>query len=235
MRRCFLLITAGTMAVVLRPSVALAGMPSIVLTDWASTKLSAISFFVAVFLLAAAVARWLWNALARDFPKLPQITYRRALAATALWGLMLAVVLTMIAGARELLTPGAWQKRGALYEVAAPKSLPPAGDTASSSLKARREHLRRLDVALVDYATQHRGHYPPADSTAIAASLWEVPGGYGLRYLYVPGQSVAQSSHILAYEPELDDGPRLVLQLDGKIVAVKSEQLRQMLAAEKRS
>ncbi len=34
-----------------------------------------------------------------------------------LWGLLFTVVLAMISGARELMTPGAWEKQGATYRL----------------------------------------------------------------------------------------------------------------------
>ncbi len=70
------------------------------------------------------VIRWLWNSLARDFSRLPRLSYGKALAAVGLIGSLLAVVLTMIAGARELMTPGAWVKEGLLYKVNAESAGP---------------------------------------------------------------------------------------------------------------
>ncbi|MEX2173364.1 MAG: hypothetical protein WD872_03320 [Pirellulaceae bacterium] len=35
----------------------------------------------------------------------------------ALWGLLFVIVLTMISGARELMTPGAWEKQGLTYKL----------------------------------------------------------------------------------------------------------------------
>jgi hypothetical protein len=34
-----------------------------------------------------------------------------------LWGLLFLLILTMISGARELMTPGAWEKHGSTYEL----------------------------------------------------------------------------------------------------------------------
>ncbi len=119
-----LLAIIAVTALALRPAVALAGMPSTFdlfdLSDWAAARFETISFFVALFLLLAVVLRLLWNFLARDFTTLPVLTFRRALAAVLLLSLLLAVVLTMIAGARELLTPGAWQKQGHSYRLSEP-------------------------------------------------------------------------------------------------------------------
>ena len=119
MRRLLAIIAMALLA--LHPTVALAGMPSATLTDWAATRVETISFFVAVFFVLVVVVRALWNSLARDFPKLPVLTFKRALAAVLLLSLLLAVVLTMIAGARELLTPGAWQKQGHTYRLSEPQ------------------------------------------------------------------------------------------------------------------
>ena len=67
--------------------------------------------------LLALLVKLLWNYLAKDFSKLPPMTYRKALAAVTLWGLLFLLVLTMISGARELMTPGAWEKQGATYKL----------------------------------------------------------------------------------------------------------------------
>ena len=114
------LLLAAALGVAFRPCQALAGMPSPVLSDWAEIRVETISFFVVLLLICTAVIRWLWNYLAKDFPALPRLGYGKTLAGVVLVGLLLAVVLTMIAAARELLTPGAWQKQGLLYKVAAP-------------------------------------------------------------------------------------------------------------------
>src|SRR5260370_29350241 len=103
------------------PGGALAGMPSplpsdlptaLRLSDSAAQRLQTISFFVAVLLVSAAAFRLLWNFLQRDFPKLPRLTFFKALGVVLLWGLLFVIVLTMISGARELMTPGAWVKQG---------------------------------------------------------------------------------------------------------------------------
>ncbi len=114
-------------------AMAMAGMPSPLPTDVAKTlrlteaaemRLEAISFFVAVLLVSPLLVRWLWNSVARDFPRMPRITYGKSLALVVIWGLLFLVVLTMIAATRELMTPGAWQKQGLLYKL--PPSQSPA-------------------------------------------------------------------------------------------------------------
>src|SRR5262245_65868611 len=110
----------------LSPRIALAGMPTLLPTHWtasgrqpgysgkwatdAAPFLQAISFFVVVLLATAWAVKGLWHVVRRDVAWLPALTYRRALGLVTLWGLLLIVVLTMISGARELMTPGAWRK-----------------------------------------------------------------------------------------------------------------------------
>ena len=102
---------------------ALAGMPSVTLAEVPRMRLSGISFFLAVILIVALGIMGLWNVLRRDFPRMPRLSYARALALTVLLGLCFNVVLLMIAGTRELMTPGAWEKSGITYEL---KSKPDA-------------------------------------------------------------------------------------------------------------
>jgi hypothetical protein len=92
------------------PGVARAGMPSVNLADVARMRVQTISFFLAGLLLSSWVVQLLWNYLRRDFTALPRLTYGKALGVVVLWGLLFVLVLTMISGARELMTPGAWEK-----------------------------------------------------------------------------------------------------------------------------
>jgi hypothetical protein len=101
------------------PTLAFAGMPTPpTLTDIAQMRVEAISFFLVVLLGCALLIRVIWNrALRPSFPKLPLLNFWRALALVVLWGLLFVIVLTMISGARELMTPGAWEHNGATYKL----------------------------------------------------------------------------------------------------------------------
>jgi hypothetical protein len=68
----------------------------------------------------AWVFKHLWNTLHLSFPQLPKLTYRRALIVALFWGLTFNLILLMISGARELLTPGAWKRSGVVYELTDP-------------------------------------------------------------------------------------------------------------------
>ena len=96
---------------------AMAGMPVVRMTDVARMRLSAISFFLVVFLLCAWAVQVLWNRTLCDLINLPKLTYKKALGVMLLWGFLFTLVLTMISGARELMTPGAWKKDGILYKI----------------------------------------------------------------------------------------------------------------------
>ena len=98
-------------------SSALSGMPNFTLSDTAHLRLSGVSFFLVLLLLTACGFRHLWNYLRRDFSVLPYLSYKKALAFVLLLGLLLNVVLLMIAGTRELMTPGAWEKSGVSYKL----------------------------------------------------------------------------------------------------------------------
>lgn len=103
-----------------------AGMPSplpddiityLSLSEEPKQRLQIISFFFFTFLASAFLVKCLWNGMTGEFRSLPPITYGKALLVTFGWGLMFCIVLVMVSGARELMTPGAWRKNGATYEL----------------------------------------------------------------------------------------------------------------------
>jgi hypothetical protein len=193
-------------------------------------RLQAISFFLLVFFLSAAALRAIWNYLQREFPVLPRLSYGRAVAGVFLWGLLFVIVLTMISGARELMTPGAWRKQGATYKLVENQS--PAVQQ-ESELSTRRLHLERLRTALWQFAATHGGKFPgPEELTAIPTELWEIPNGGGLRYIYVASRTAGYLPDELAYEPELDPEKRLVLRVNGDIVEMSSAEIRSFSSVE---
>lgn len=107
-------------------SVSYGGMPSplpedlptyLRLNEEPHERFQAISFFLVGILLSSAAVMFLWNSLARDITVLPKLTIGKAFAIVILWGLVFVLVLTMISGARELMTPGAWKKTGVTYSL----------------------------------------------------------------------------------------------------------------------
>jgi hypothetical protein len=195
------------------------------LNDEPRLRLQAISFFLVGLLLCAAAVRWLWNYLQRDFPNLPRLSYGKALAGVVLWGLLFVIVLTMISGARELMTPGAWRKQGFTYRL----------NDGEAPAALRQRHLERLRTELWHFAATHQGRFPSeSEAVGLPADLWEVPESGGLRYQYVPGLSASAAPALLAYEPELDGDRRLALRTDGDIAQLRTEEIRRTLKAEER-
>lgn len=216
------------------PGVARAGMPSVTLSDLARMRVQSISFFLLVFLLCAVVVRWAWNALRADFPRLPRLSYGKAVGVMALWGLLFLLVLTMISGARELMTPGAWAKADGQLTF---RLADGAGDRSPAAIahdgeSARRDALEQLRLLLWSYAGTHDGRFPPdQDAVAIPASAWRVPDPSRMRYLYRGGQQPAGdgTGSPLAVEPDIFDGPRLVLLTDGSILRMGSDEIARAL------
>jgi hypothetical protein len=220
-------------------SAVIAGMPAPLPTDPerilrlsepVQARLQTISFFLLVILVCAWVVQGLWNYLRRDFPRVPRLSYPKALAGVLLWGIAFVIVLAMISGARELMTPGAWQKQGFTYKLvqSAPTNTPETGQLA-----LRRQQLEHLRVALWQFAATHNGRFPTKkEAGEISDELWSVPGLPGLRYLYVPGLSVSLPKSLLAYEPELDPEHRIALQTNGDIVSLSSVEISRLPRSE---
>jgi hypothetical protein len=219
MKRCFRVMAIAALISLEQANVALAGMPMTTLSDLARMRLQTISFFLLLFLVCSWVVRLIWNAARRDFPWLPHLSFRRATGLVALWGLLFLLVLTMISGARELMTPGAWKKEGFTYKLKDEDD--PAKTVANEREAERRAALDRLRAALWTYARHHDGHFPANDSPPeIPDSVWRVPDPSAMKYIYIPGLIADQGTSLLLSEPAIFGTSRLALLTDGKIVSM---------------
>jgi hypothetical protein len=207
-------------------------MPSsaLSLTDLAELRLQSISFFLLLFVLSVVFVRFLWNYLQKDFPTLPRLGFGSAFGLVALWGLLFVVVLTMISGARELLTPGAWAKQGWTYRLARdqPSTSPPTDDRE----RTRRQKIEELRFALWDHA-RRQGQFPstPAESD-IPSERWQVPDASGMRYIYVGARRDRVAP--LAYEPAIFGTDRYVLFTNGDVRLLGPGELDRALEGGKR-
>lgn len=183
----------------------LAGMPSFDLGDVAALRVQGISFFVVLLLASAFAIQRIWNGLRADFTSLPLLSYKRALGLVILWGLLFLLVLTMISGARELMTPGAWRKDGATYKLS------PATDEPE-----RRARLESLRATLWSYAEKHQGALPPETAPEVSGSFQVVDHPRAARYVYVNGRKVGEAEPV-AFEPGVYGSSRLVLLATGAI------------------
>jgi hypothetical protein len=204
-----------------------AGMPSVTfadlrtamrtgLTDLGRQRLEVISFFLLVLIGCAWLVQRVWNSLRKEFPILPRLSFPRALGVIVLWGLLFVLVLTMISGARELMTPGAWEKDGLTYRPI-PKNPPVA-----AQITARVASIRRLGERLQSWETRRGTAAEPAGPPDDWLRVDGVDGG---RYVYVPGRPIAQDDpdafsfdgRVWVYESESVGPERLVLRRDGVI------------------
>lgn len=200
---------------------AFAGMTTYDLNDVVRLRLEDISFFTVALLLCGLGIKLLWNYVARDFPQWPRLTYGKALGLTALLSLFMVMVLSMISGARELLTPGAWQKQGHAYHLNDPVNEP-----------LRRGGMESLRTALMNYAAAHNGKFPPHDFTPeIPEKIWQSPDLKGTRYLYVAGFSAPGTNSILACEPMVFGEERFALFSTGEIRKMSTQDIRRMVEA----
>lgn len=191
-------------------------------------RLQTLSFFLVVLLACSVTFCLLWNWLQRDFPKLPRLTFFKASGVVLMWGLLFIIVLTMISGARELMTPSAWVKQGFTYRLA-----DNGKPEEPSSVSLRKKHLEHVRQALWQYAATHSGHFPSANDPGVSAEMWSVPETGGLRYVYVTGRSASEEVAVLLYEPELDSEQRFVLLTNGEVVSMRSAELVLLLNTEK--
>jgi hypothetical protein len=227
------LVPLALVWLVVCPAVAWAGMPSarMVLTDMAHMRLQNISFFLAGFLLSALFIQVLWNRLRRDVPSLPRLSYFKAVGLVGLWGLLFVLVLTMISGARELMTPGAWEPNGATYRL---KSRSAPEDATDSLEEARREQIVRLKKALWQYARAHGGRLPESRTDpAILPALWQLPDASGMQYVYLGGVVTPFDGVPVACEPEIYPGARWALFSDGEVRRMTSAAIARAMPAEK--
>lgn len=198
-----------------------AGMPSpeLIITKLGQRRLEELSFFLVGFLLMAAVVRWLWNSLQVGFPTWPRLTYRRSVMLLVLWGLLMTVVLAMISGARELMTPAAWEPNGVTYTLAGDRQQKRESILSEEKQDQRRRlKLENLRFVLWQFAASHEGRFPSElEAAEMADELWRVEKTSPLRYVYVPGQHLKQPDGVLVYEPELFDNGQYVILTSGAI------------------
>ncbi len=217
----------------------LAGMPALLPSSWTAdnphaagvsgrqavagndARWQAISFFVVCVLVSAQGVMWLWNSLGKEFPFVPRIGYSRALMLVVLWGAAFVVVLTMISGARELMTPGAWKKQGWTYTLEETPSVP--------LVERRRESLERLRTSLWQYAALHEGKFPSDEDPAVDAELWSPPNWPGVRYLYIDGQSAETAGKLLVCEPAIEGPERFVLLTNGFLGTMRTPEIERLL------
>ncbi len=198
---------------------ACAGMTVYDLNDVVRLRLEDISFFIFVLLLASVGVRVLWNYVGRDFTHWPRLSFGKALSLTGLLSILMLLVLIMISGARELLTPGAWFRQGSHYRP-----------SEAASLELRQQSIESLRASLMHYANVHQGQFPAHDYVEeIPSRLWQTPDSAGTRYIYFGGQSLGQSNALLVCEPRNFGEQRFVLFADGNVRQLNTPEIHQLM------
>jgi hypothetical protein len=189
------------------------------LNDVYRIRLEDISFFIVLLLLCAFAFRLLWNYAFKDFSFLPKIKFRQALSMSLLLGLLMLLILTMISGIREVLTPDAWRRQGSSYRLNDPSQEP-----------TRRRSLEQLRWALFDYARQHGGHFPPHDFVQeIPDKLWESPDQQGTHYIYFSGLTTNDVGAWLTVEPADFGEKRFGILISGDIKEMSAAEIKRLL------
>ncbi|MDR0326675.1 MAG: hypothetical protein LBI05_00090, partial [Planctomycetaceae bacterium] len=178
-----------------------------------------------LIIVTATILTYCWNRLVKD-STLPRLTHPKAIGFAFLGGLLFFLVLVMIAGSRELLSPGEWRPNGILYKLNTPPEPPvlsagfdpdtliPLEDSPEARLAVRRENLIRLRSALWKYADENGGNFPDA----IPQTLHVIPVSGGVKYRYAPHDGA-----FLVLEPDLNEPPRLGLNRQGVIVEYQDQ------------
>jgi hypothetical protein len=199
------------------------------LTEAAEVRLQNLSFFLFGFLLSALLIQLLWNALRRDSPALPRLSYLKAVGLLGLWGVVFTLALVATGGARELMTPGEPGPSGIRYR------LTPEPQPVEKAEDIRRRQLEWLKDALWRYAGANNGRFPPSRTDpAIPPDQWQLPDATGMQYVYVGGLVATRDGVPLAFEPDVYGGGRWVLFSHGELQLMTSVELTRALPAEKK-
>ena len=185
------------------------------LRDIYRLRFQEISFFLMLLLVCTLVFKLLWNHSAKGFSFLPRIRFLQAFCLCLIFGLATLLILTMISGIREVLTPDAWRRQGSSYRLNDPAQEP-----------ARVRSLEHLRAALFDYARANAGTFPPHDfGPEIPEKLWESPDQLGTHYLYVGGMTTNNPAAIIAIEPPAFGEARYVLTVGGRIEKLSADEI----------
>jgi len=196
-----------------------AGMPSFALRDIYRLRFQELSFFIFLLIVCAVLFQVMWNYATKGFDSLPSLNFRRSLCLATLFGLLMLLILTMISGIREVLTPGAWRKQGSTYRLNDPAQQP-----------ARKRSIEHLRLALFDYARTHEGRFPPHDfGREVPEKLWESPDQLGSHYVYSGGLTTNNTNSVLAFEPPNFGDQRFILLGSGEISLLSTDQIEAKL------
>jgi hypothetical protein len=215
------ILTAGVLANAGFVCSAEAGMTVYGLRDIYRVRFEEMSFFIVLFAACAVFLKFLWNHAVKGFPAIPRLKLRHSFSLALLFGVATLLILTMISGIREVLTPEAWRRQGSSYRL-----------NSSAQEPVRRRSLEQLRAALFEYAQNHQGQFPPHDYVPeIADKLWQAPDQLGSHYVYSGGLTTNNSHALLAFEPPNFGDQRLALRASGEIAFLSQAEIEAATAA----
>jgi len=201
-----------------------AGMTVYGLRDIYRLRLEEISFFIVLLFVCSFGLKLVWNYAFKGFNFVPRLKFVQAFCVSLLFGVLMLLILTMISGIREVLTPDAWRHQGTSYRL---------NDTAQEP--ARRRSIEHLRGALFEYARTHDGRFPAHDFVPdIPEKIWESPDQAGSHYSYSGGLTTNGVDALLAIEPWNFGDRRFVLKVSGDIEMWSTKQIEAKLAEGKR-
>ena len=212
----------------------LAGMPSVSLSLSGTERINAISFFLAVILFSTLIIKFCWSQLAALFPQIPKGTFLQSLAVSLLFGLGSIIVLTMISGARELMTPGAWEPDGITYRLSSQQEPTSEGNAQPGEdryqFAERERKISQLRDLLLSYAAEHENRFPQSKEEAgFAEDAWQLPAALGGEYLLFSGRTFENQSVPVVVEPEVG-GSQWAILANGSIENFQPEMIHELLA-----
>lgn len=202
--RAFFLAAPFVVASLFAPF-AQAGMPmpmAVFLSEYGTDRLIGISttFFVILVLVAIPVM-YAWNAFFAEIDgeskHFKRIGYVKSLGITFLGVCLFTLILVMVAGSRELLSPGAWVPDGMLsktvYSVEGEKIAKDFDIDEDEMIdQVRRKAMIRLRDALRRFAEEHDGRLPGTMDEPGFEELWQIPFAAGVSYEYYPEETGAE-------------------------------------------
>ena len=187
------------------PLSAWAGMPSFYVSDMAKIRLESISFGLVVFIVGTEIFRRLWNSqVVPMFGDKFRLSWIGGFLFTGLLSTLMLLILTLISGTREVMTPAAWEKDGLTHKIQTDLS-------PRSRIEGLRDDLLRLGVA-------NGGKLPDNELKLPRPNLLHA-GPENRSFTYLPGQPLGDKSALLVLEGMRSYGePRLLLFANGDIV-----------------
>lgn len=212
-----------------------AGMGYPTISDFGRLRLKTLSFFLVAFLLFSYLFHICWHQIRNAIPRLPKLSFRQSMGMMFLWGLVFIVVLIMISGARELMTPGAWKKNGFTYQLTEASRSEKGLSVVNSDLANEKiNSLLKLKVELMQFAENNSGRFPSEEEyKSWTYDLKKIPNTLGATWVYVPESTIEDSKSLLFFHPfSENESLTICLFVDGSMQVLSKEEFNSIRASQ---